>query len=393
MTTSLAARWALVALPLSVALFGEGPLRNEDIIALAKAGLSSGVMLEKVRSSSCAFDVSVEGLIALKSGKVPDDVIQAMVSSECAETAGEAIRSAPAQASAEQPGVKRSFAQEPRNAPRESRSAPLRLMSHGAEPRFLLALEPPEGRVERFHLRSGVWSGQGACPSPETLRTATVLGFDVSGKSLTKRTETVDIARTELEGEFSIGALASGGFKRLSPVGKLAGYTLLTRFGRQIDSTIHLTMEGEKDPQSSGLEQAFQMIETPDVPVGVGARWELPVPGISADSLKANLLKQAPGLIAADDLEAIGRAVQVVEVKKIGPSKATLDVTYSIDLRVESPDHGAMQIRGAGHIVREWNRGKLFPAGMSGSIWFEQVESAGGSGSVKNCTVGVTSSL
>jgi hypothetical protein len=54
-------------------------LTNKDIIAMAKAGLSAGVITAKIQTSACAFDTSPAALIELKSSGVPEPVILAMV--------------------------------------------------------------------------------------------------------------------------------------------------------------------------------------------------------------------------------------------------------------------------------------------------------------------------
>lgn len=54
-------------------------LNNEKIIALTKAGLSEGLIIDKINSESCDYDVSTEKLIALKTAGIPDSVVGAMV--------------------------------------------------------------------------------------------------------------------------------------------------------------------------------------------------------------------------------------------------------------------------------------------------------------------------
>jgi hypothetical protein len=55
-------------------------LTNKSVVSMCKAGLGTDIVLAKIESSTCKFDVSTDGLIALKTGKVPEEVIQAMVS-------------------------------------------------------------------------------------------------------------------------------------------------------------------------------------------------------------------------------------------------------------------------------------------------------------------------
>lgn len=52
---------------------------NQTIIQLQKAGLGKEVIKSKIQSSTCDFDLSTEGLIALKKASIPDDVISTML--------------------------------------------------------------------------------------------------------------------------------------------------------------------------------------------------------------------------------------------------------------------------------------------------------------------------
>jgi len=54
-------------------------VKNETIIKLKNAGLSNDVLKSKIQSSICKFDLSTDGLIALKTAGVKDDVITAML--------------------------------------------------------------------------------------------------------------------------------------------------------------------------------------------------------------------------------------------------------------------------------------------------------------------------
>jgi len=55
------------------------PLKNQDIFSLMKAGLSSEIVVAKIKSSTCDFDTSPAALAELKSTSIPDAVILAMV--------------------------------------------------------------------------------------------------------------------------------------------------------------------------------------------------------------------------------------------------------------------------------------------------------------------------
>ena len=54
-------------------------LTNDDVIALHKAGLSADVIVQKITTSTTAFDTGATALIGLKSAGVPDVVITAML--------------------------------------------------------------------------------------------------------------------------------------------------------------------------------------------------------------------------------------------------------------------------------------------------------------------------
>lgn len=54
-------------------------LTNKSIISLSKAGLPSSIIINKMKTSSCNFDLSPDALIELKNNKVTDDVLNAMI--------------------------------------------------------------------------------------------------------------------------------------------------------------------------------------------------------------------------------------------------------------------------------------------------------------------------
>ena len=67
-------------------------INNETIVTLVKAGLSEGLVIDKINSESCNYDVSTDKIIALKQLGVSDPVIAAMVR-RCA-TLGQQMRNA-----------------------------------------------------------------------------------------------------------------------------------------------------------------------------------------------------------------------------------------------------------------------------------------------------------
>lgn len=55
------------------------PLTNKDVVELVKMGLSSDVIVAKIKNSSSNFDTSLAALQELKAANVPDPIILAMV--------------------------------------------------------------------------------------------------------------------------------------------------------------------------------------------------------------------------------------------------------------------------------------------------------------------------
>lgn len=54
-------------------------LTNKNIVEITKAGLGNNIILSKINSSTCKFDVSTTALINLKKQGVPEPVIRAMI--------------------------------------------------------------------------------------------------------------------------------------------------------------------------------------------------------------------------------------------------------------------------------------------------------------------------
>ncbi|MBI3637147.1 MAG: hypothetical protein HY216_13205 [Candidatus Rokubacteria bacterium] len=54
-------------------------LTNDSIVGMVKAGLPESVIISKIGASGRKFDTSTDGLIKLKAAKVPDKVIEAMI--------------------------------------------------------------------------------------------------------------------------------------------------------------------------------------------------------------------------------------------------------------------------------------------------------------------------
>jgi len=70
----------LVALSLAAPVSAEAEvLTNSDVVQLVSLGLGEEAVIAKIRASQKSFDLSTDGLIALKSGGVPNSVIAAML--------------------------------------------------------------------------------------------------------------------------------------------------------------------------------------------------------------------------------------------------------------------------------------------------------------------------
>ena len=62
--------------------FGQEVMTNDEVIALSKAGLSSSIIVDKVRTSKSNFDLTTDGLIKLKQAGISDDVVSAMLAAK-----------------------------------------------------------------------------------------------------------------------------------------------------------------------------------------------------------------------------------------------------------------------------------------------------------------------
>ncbi len=70
------------------------PLTNADVEKMVSAKLGDGVIIAKIKSSTCKFDTSTDELIKLKGEGVSDQVVQAMT--ECGAPHAEPAAAAPA---------------------------------------------------------------------------------------------------------------------------------------------------------------------------------------------------------------------------------------------------------------------------------------------------------
>lgn len=69
----------------------EDVLTNDEVISLAKAGLNSSIIVNKIRTSKSNFDMSTDALIKLKQAGVSDEIVNAMLEAK----AGKSITTAP----------------------------------------------------------------------------------------------------------------------------------------------------------------------------------------------------------------------------------------------------------------------------------------------------------
>lgn len=69
----------LVSLSTTPGAAHQQKLTNKDVVKMVRASLPAHVIVQAIKSSTPDFDVSADGLIALKQDGVPDSVIQAMV--------------------------------------------------------------------------------------------------------------------------------------------------------------------------------------------------------------------------------------------------------------------------------------------------------------------------
>jgi hypothetical protein len=76
---------------------GEPPLTNAAILELVESGMADDVVARLIASRENAFDVSVPGLVALKSAGVSSTLIRAMLSASDGRTSG--VRTSPMPAS------------------------------------------------------------------------------------------------------------------------------------------------------------------------------------------------------------------------------------------------------------------------------------------------------
>jgi flagellar biosynthesis GTPase FlhF len=68
----------ITLLLLSLPTFAQDILDNQGIVSLLGSRMSQDIVITKISSSKCKFDLSVDGLLELKNGRVPDKIVKAM---------------------------------------------------------------------------------------------------------------------------------------------------------------------------------------------------------------------------------------------------------------------------------------------------------------------------
>ncbi len=68
----------ITLLLLSLPTLAQDILDNRGIISLLGSKMSQDIVITKISSSKCKFDLSVNGLVELKEGRVPDKIVKAM---------------------------------------------------------------------------------------------------------------------------------------------------------------------------------------------------------------------------------------------------------------------------------------------------------------------------
>lgn len=106
-----------------------GGLTAEDVIKLAKAGLSEDIIIRQIKKNGRAFDLSTDQLLALKAANVSDRVVEVMLDPAKAEVAASPAPSAPAPSAPTAPAI---VAAKPE--PGRAKHSSLQSAKHAQEP-------------------------------------------------------------------------------------------------------------------------------------------------------------------------------------------------------------------------------------------------------------------
>lgn len=73
---------------MSAAAVAQETMTNDEVISLTKAGLSSSIIIGKIKTSTTNFDLSTDSLIKLKQSGVGDDIVGAMLEAKSGRPLG-----------------------------------------------------------------------------------------------------------------------------------------------------------------------------------------------------------------------------------------------------------------------------------------------------------------
>src|SRR5271165_3945308 len=79
----------------TVAQMAHQPLTNDSVVTLAKAGFDELFILQLIRHSRTNFDTSVEGLVAMKTAGVSEELIRLMAMPQASPPAAPAATETP----------------------------------------------------------------------------------------------------------------------------------------------------------------------------------------------------------------------------------------------------------------------------------------------------------
>ena len=86
---------AAVFLTICLGLSGQQTMNNESVIKLIKAGLADDLVVATINAQPGAYDVSPEGLSALKTGGADDKIIAALLAKAASAATSNALPAAP----------------------------------------------------------------------------------------------------------------------------------------------------------------------------------------------------------------------------------------------------------------------------------------------------------
>lgn len=73
---------AVIVCATGLAVAQDETMTNNEVISLSKAGLSSSIIIDKIRTSKTNFDMSTDSLIKLKQAGITDDIVSAMLAAK-----------------------------------------------------------------------------------------------------------------------------------------------------------------------------------------------------------------------------------------------------------------------------------------------------------------------